>query len=155
MNLMFIMLVTAWTCFKPGFHLIVPIAPIVPKQDQAIETIIWKHYGDDRDEPDDRDDHDRLDSFKFYPDRDTVASDSTETPRMKGTIEATQIYPNMHRLFLESILFLTAWRQWRQQTQDWRSRRSSCTSVCWAPTSSFLINLPNLKSVLSPPSSLF
>ena len=39
-NLMFIMLVTAWTCFKSGFHLIVPIAPIVPKQDQAIATII-------------------------------------------------------------------------------------------------------------------
>ena len=30
-----------------------------------IETIIWKHYGDDRD---DRDGHDRLDRFNFYPD---------------------------------------------------------------------------------------
>ena len=49
---------------KPGFHMIVPIVPVVSKQDQAIGTIIWKH---NRDDPDDRDDHYRLDRFKFYP----------------------------------------------------------------------------------------
>ena len=40
-------------CFflKPGFHMIVRIVPIVPvvsKNVQAIGTIIWKHFPDDR-----------------------------------------------------------------------------------------------------------
>ena len=36
---------------KPGFHMIVRIVPIVPvvsKNVQAIGTIIWKHFPDDR-----------------------------------------------------------------------------------------------------------
>ena len=45
----------SWTCWichlKPGFHMIVRIVPIVPvvsKNVQAIGTIIWKHFPDDR-----------------------------------------------------------------------------------------------------------
>ena len=34
---------------KPGFHMIVPIAPVVSKNVQTIGTIMWKRYPDDPD----------------------------------------------------------------------------------------------------------
>ena len=57
---------------KPGFHMIVRIASIVPvvsNNVQTIGTIIWKRYQDDRKRPagDDKDDLDRLDRIEFYP----------------------------------------------------------------------------------------
>ena len=36
---------------KPGFHMIVPIVPVVSKNVQTIGTIIWKRYPDDRKRP--------------------------------------------------------------------------------------------------------
>ena len=37
--------------FKPGFHIIVRIVPVVSKNIQTIGTIIWKRYSDDRKRP--------------------------------------------------------------------------------------------------------
>ena len=37
---------------KPGFHMMVPMVPIVSNNVQTIGTIIWKHYPDDWDDLD-------------------------------------------------------------------------------------------------------
>ena len=37
---------------QPGFHMMVPIVPVVSNNVQTIGTIIWKHYPDDRKRPD-------------------------------------------------------------------------------------------------------
>ena len=36
---------------KHGFHMIVPIVPVVSNNVRAIGTIIWKRYKDDRKQP--------------------------------------------------------------------------------------------------------
>lgn len=62
--LLFVKKIDLTKAWFPGFL----IASVVSKKDQAVETIIWKHYGDERDAPGERDHHDCLDRFKFYSD---------------------------------------------------------------------------------------
>ena len=105
---------------KPGFHLIVPIAPIVSKEDQAIKTIIWKHYGGD---PEDRDDHDRLDRFKFYrEDREQLQAihwkplsydgDDRSDPNV---FQNAPVIPRLNAL--SAVRFKVCVPKWRQQTR--------------------------------------
>ena len=62
---------------------------------------------------------------------------------MTRTIEVIQMYPKMHRLFQDSMLFLhcvpkNSFQNGTTNTREWR--RSSCTSVWYSKRQNFRIN---------------
>ena len=82
---------------KPGFHMIVRIVPIVPvvsKNVQAIGTIIWKHFPDDRRRSQttrtigtiahDRGDREKSEAIKW------------KHSQTIGTIGTIEVYPRKH-----------------------------------------------------------